>query len=472
MTLRRPKPHPRRQRREPIGPWGHYVKDVLIRHGLSYRGAYEAVNAAARADGEKSVNYGRQSIGSWIGGVIPRPDTLRWIATAWNEPIERVSTEADTHRCWRDEQRAGLTESGHVDAMRVGATGKGTAMTPLVTEHQDALRESIWRPAGVDINGALTLDDEERILLAVRRPMRVDGKVVDSLGKILAAQRRTEDAIGSAPLLRPVTAQLAAIEDLAVEARGSARSKVVDIAAQWAEYAGWLHTSTGRSREARMWFHRASEWATEAGNATLAATSLSFKGYLAFLLGQIGPMVGLTQAAQRDASVWVGQRAYDAYQESRGLALLGDAEAAVRKVSEGTELAAHAHRRTDERPPWIYYYTAPFYALERGLTYRYLGRDNACHNDEAIASLTAALADMGDARSSEWVGEYVCHLAVAYMQAGAPDKACETAMEVLEIAQVRESLRLCERLGAIYARLHRRWPDDPHVVELGEALRR
>jgi hypothetical protein len=300
--------------------------------------------------------------------------------------------------------------------------------------------------------------------------MRVDASVVHPLTRILAAQRQTEDAIGSAPLIRPVTAQLATIEKLVVEARGSARSPLVDIAAQWAEFAGWLHTSTGHSREARMWFDRASEWATEAGNTTLAATSLSFKGYLAFLFGQIGPMVGLTQAAQRDASVWVGQRAYDAYQEARGLALLADTEAAVRKVNEGTELAAHAGENSDERPPWVYYYTAPFYALERSLGYRYLGRDNASHNDEAIASLTAALADVGEARSSEWVGEYVYHLAVAYVQAGAPDKACETVMEVMGIAHATESVRLSERLRAIHARLVQRWPDDPHVIELGEAL--
>jgi tetratricopeptide (TPR) repeat protein len=345
-------------------------------------------------------------------------------------------------------------------------------MTPLVTEQQDALRETLWRPADVDIDGASTLDDEERIILAVRRPMRVDASVVDSLARILAAQRRTEDAIGSAGLIRPVTAQLATIEDLVVGARGPARSRVIDMAAQWAEFAGWLHTNTGQSREARMWFDRASEWAIEAENTTLAATAFSFKGYLAFLLGQIGPMVGLTQAAQRDASVWVGQRGYDAYQEARGLALLADLEAAVRKVDEGRELAALAHEQSDERPPWIYYYTPSFYALERGLTYRYLGRDNASHNDEAIRSLTAALAGVGESRASEWVGEYVYHLAVAYVQAGAPDKACETAMEVMGIACATESVRLFERLRVIHARLAQRWPDDPPVIELGEALHR
>jgi transcriptional regulator with XRE-family HTH domain len=341
---------------------------------------------------------------------------------------------------------------------------------PLVTEPGDVPAETVWRPAEVDFDGTFTLDDEERIILAVRRPMRVDANVVEALARILAAQRRTEDAIGSSAVVGPVTAQLATIERLAVDARGPARSEVVDIAAQWAEYAGWLHISTSHLREARVWFDRACEWAMEAGNATLAAESLSFKGHLAFLHGQIGPMIGLTQAAQRDGSVWAGQRAYDAYQEARGLAFLGDTEAAVRKIHGGTDLAACASEQRDKRPPWKYYYTDSFYALERGLTYRYLGRDDAPHNDEAIASLTAALADVGEDRSSEWVGDYVYHLAVAYLQAGAPDKACETAMEVRGIARAAKSVNLVKRLRALHVRLVQRWPEDPHVLELGEAL--
>ena len=317
----------------------------------------------------------------------------------------------------------------------------------------------------------LSLDDEERIIQAVRRPMRVDRSVVTPLAKILAAQRETEDVIGSAPLIKPVTGQLAMLEDLVKESRGPGRPEVIDIAAQWAEYSGWLYTSTGHWQDARAWFDRTSEWATESGNQTLVATSLSFKGHMAFLLGQIGPMIGLTQAALRVSDSWVGQRAYDAHQLARGLAMTGDSEEAVRAVEEGRSLALIAHERSDEKPPWIYYYTLPFYALERGFVYRFLGRDNSTYNNEAIASLTAALNDIGDARSSEWAVEYVYHLAVAYMQAGSPDKVCETALEVLRIASVTGSNRLMERLHGIYVRLAKRWPNEPCVKELGEALR-
>jgi hypothetical protein len=104
VSPRRPK-LPVRQRREPVGPWGHYVNDVLVRKGLSYRKAYERINVAAQEGGDRFVNYGRHSVRNWIGGVVPHADALRWIAAGLDEPVETVSTQAEAHRGWRYEQR-------------------------------------------------------------------------------------------------------------------------------------------------------------------------------------------------------------------------------------------------------------------------------------------------------------------------------------------------------------------------------
>jgi transcriptional regulator with XRE-family HTH domain len=312
--------------------------------------------------------------------------------------------------------------------------------------------------------------DKERMRHATRRPMRVDAGVASPLLKMLAAQREIEDAIGSSPLVRSVTGQLAMIENLVRETRGPVRPVITDVGAQWAEYAGWIHASMGNGEDALAWFERALGWSMEADNASLAAHALSFKGYVYFMLGQIGPMIGVAQAAQQETSAWIGQRAYDAYLEARGLALLGDTEAAARKVGEGDERVLLAREHIEERPPWNYYCTPAFYALERGLVYRFLGRNNPRHNEEAIGTFRSALDGLGDARASEWAADYMCHLAVAYMQAGAPDKACETASEVLQVALATKSTPLIGRLRAAHARLTRQWPSHPCVVELGEAL--
>jgi tetratricopeptide (TPR) repeat protein len=97
---------PVRERREPVGPWGTYVNDVRVRKGLSYKKLFEPINEAAHADGDLSINYGRHSVRNWLGGVLPHDHVLPWIAKAWQEPIEKVSTAVEDHRDWRYDRRA------------------------------------------------------------------------------------------------------------------------------------------------------------------------------------------------------------------------------------------------------------------------------------------------------------------------------------------------------------------------------
>jgi hypothetical protein len=123
-------------------------------------------------------------------------------------------------------------------------------------------------------------------------------RAVEALGVMLAGERRLEDSVGSAAVLAPATAQLEVIEGLVIAARGPARPDLVDVAAQWAQFCGWLYAATGDLRAARAQFDRAAEWAAESGNATMGATALSYRGHLAWMAGHIGPLIGLSQAAR------------------------------------------------------------------------------------------------------------------------------------------------------------------------------
>lgn len=380
--------------------------------------------------------------------------SLRRLAQQINYDPGYLSKVLNGHR------RPATAMAERIDAA-LGADGELVALVPP---------DGRWRAPADAIDGELTPDDEERLVLAARRPSRLDATVVNSLATILAAQRRTEDVIGSGPLLAPVAAQLDTIEDLVVDARGPLRLPLVDVASQWAEFSGWLHTSTGNAEQARRWFDRAAEWASESGNATMAATVLSFKGHLAFLLGRMGPAVGLSRAAGRDSSVWIGQRAYDAHQEARALAVMGD-PGAEHRLAEAAEMAALAEEHRDGTPPWIYYYTAPFYRLERGWVYRLLGRGNERLNTEAIAHLSTGLAELGDGARSAWAAEYIYHLAFSLFQAGEAGQACSTAGEAAVIARRTESDRLLARLRGLHRRMRDRWPKHPEVAELGERLR-
>lgn len=158
----------------------------------------------------------------------------------------------------------------------------------------------------------------------------------------LAAARRLEDEVGAAPMLATATAQLDIVVDLARQARAPVRPGLVAVAAQWAQWTGWLHLATARWGRAGWWLDRSLEWAVEVDDRELTATVLSWRGYRACLMGDLGPAVGLTTAALRDPGTYVGGRAYDHYQLARAMALAGDRQPAVEALAAGVDLAAEA----------------------------------------------------------------------------------------------------------------------------------
>ncbi|HEX5494449.1 MAG TPA: hypothetical protein VFX70_07765 [Mycobacteriales bacterium] len=135
---------------------------------------------------------------------------------------------------------------------------------------------------------------------------------------------------------------------------------------------------------ARHWFGAAMEWATEVDDVDMVATVLSFRGHMAWLAGQAGPTISLSQAVGRDRRVFAGQLAYDAQQEARGHAMTGDRQTAERLCGYAAELVDSEPAGVEHAPPWQYYRSPSFFALERGLVYRYLGRDDDKCSKRAI----------------------------------------------------------------------------------------
>src|SRR2546423_652596 len=145
----------------------------------------------------------------------------------------------------------------------------------------------------------LSPDDIDRLKTVAHRPRTVDQPTLQSLSTVLAEQRHLEDMVGSAALIAPVSAQLAIVEELAAEARGPIRRNTLDVAGQWAQFAGWLNANTHNPEAAKRWYATALEWATEIGDPNMIATALNMRGHLAWILGQVAPMIGLSQAAGR-----------------------------------------------------------------------------------------------------------------------------------------------------------------------------
>ena len=318
-----------------------------------------------------------------------------------------------------------------------------------------------------DLRGTFAYDDEERLILAARCPRRLDRGIIRSLAEVLAAEYRLAYQVGPVTMLKAVTAQLSVVGNLTRETRAPLRGEVLGIAGQYAHFAGWLNANAGRLTDAGACLDQALGWTAESGEADMTATTLNLKAYVAWLGGKVGPMIGLSQAAQRSTSTSAGVRALAVQLEARGNALTGDGDNADRKLDEAASLMAHAAGHPGNEPPWMITCFSPAYlTLQRGLADLYLDR-----NAHAVEWLSAGLAEMPpEVGQSEWIAWYLVRLAAVHARADDPEQACSVAAQATLITRQTGSSWLHAQLNRLLAQLSARWPALPAVADLAELM--
>ena len=360
-------------------------------------------------------------------------------------------------------QRPSKRMAGLIDT----ALGAGGELAALASTDAAPDRRSVL--TGGLIAGALLSigpDMADRLAWAQHHPQQIDMEAVHALAEVLASQRRADDCVGSAIMLRPALAQLAAVENLVQQASAPIRPAVLNVAQEGAQFSGWLCRNTADWDGARACLAQALEWATELGDRTMISTILAEKSEMASLAGQAGTAIGLAQAAQRDTRAATEQRALAAEYEARGHALAGDAAAADRKLGEAQDLAAELTDRQDRRS-WLYWMTPGYFANQAGITCAYLATDPSWHS-RAIALLD--VADSGTTAGAWASAENLTYLAFAHMRAGDPEQACGTAVAASAAVRRSGSARCAVVLDRVHADLSDRWPGDPRVAELADVL--
>jgi transcriptional regulator with XRE-family HTH domain len=324
---------------------------------------------------------------------------------------------------------------------------------------------------GLVAGGLLSVSPEilERLTWAQRHPPQIDAAMVESLADVLVAQRRAEDTLGSAAMVRPVLAQLTVVEDLVKRAHGPVRPALVNVAQQWAQFADWLCRDSGDLARARACCAQALEWAAELGDRSMVATILVERSCMAAEAGDVGAMIGLARGAQRDTRAATEQRAYAAGLEARGYAMAGDTAAAERKLGDAEDLTGELASRPQDRRPWSYWMTPEFFQNVAGFTCGYLAGTDPSWHRRAVALLGPKPEA---SETALWApAAYLTHLAFAHARAGDVDPACATALEASAAVRRTGSARLGVMLDQIHADLQARSPNDARVAELAEALR-
>ena len=317
-----------------------------------------------------------------------------------------------------------------------------------------------------NLRGTFVSDDLERLILAARRPKRLDREIIRSLAEVLAAEHRLAGQVDYVQMLKAVAAQLSVVGNLTREARAPLRGEVLGIAGQYAQFAGWLNALAGRLAVANAWYDRALGWAAESGDADMTATTLVLKAGAAWLGGKVGPLIGLSQAAQRGTAPGAEVRALAAQLEAWGHALAGDGDNAHQKLDEAASLMENAAGDPEGGPPWVYCSSPAYLALHRGLAYLYLDQ-----NARAVEWLSAGLTEMPpEPGQSQFIARYLMRLAAAHAREDDPEQACSVAAQAALIARRTGSSRLRAQLDRLLAQLSARWPDLPAVADLDKLM--
>lgn len=286
-------------------------------------------------------------------------------------------------------------------------------------------------------------DDHDRMASAVVNPAKVGAEAIAAFDRALSAQRTLDDLLGSQLMLGSAGAQMNTIVGMVRTVVGPQRSALMRSAAGWAQFVGWLNTSTGRWDDARMWFARCVEWATEADDPDMVATAQSYQAHVAWLNLVPACTLGLSLAALRNPAVYPGQRAYDAYQATRAYAATGHLAEAERMLGNADALADEANGWSGELPAHQYYRAPWFWALERGLARLYMARQSERCGETAVADLRAGLAGIpDDMRGADWAAEYMTHLATGLMRLRELDEASVLLERAGIIAEQTHSKRV------------------------------
>ncbi|GAA2370937.1 helix-turn-helix transcriptional regulator [Streptomyces cuspidosporus] len=261
---------------------------------------------------------------------------------------------------------------------------------------------------GVAVPGAVPDEDLlARVTSVVDMSHRVDAATLDWLDRLLAEHRRAEDFTGSRPLIDVMRRQLRTVVDLYAGARGRLADRVIRLASEHAQFLAWMAQDQAQTAAALAWYDRSHEWALEAGDANMAATTLSMKAHMAWSGGRGARCVRLAEAARWSApGTSLGVQGMAVQMAARGHALQGEASDAHRLFDEAQRLISRASERPEDEPVWMYFYDETWFTLQRGMAALHL-RDWR----EAAEHITAGLDALPDEyrRDKTWYRACLAH---------------------------------------------------------------
>ncbi len=168
-------------------------------------------------------------------------------------------------------------------------------------------------------------------------PVPVDQPLLDAYGTLFDQYRRIGQMSSPRALLPTLAEQTSALRTLAGRTGGRTGPRLLNLAARFAEYTGWMAQEAGDETAARRWTSHAVALAETAGDRRLASYALVRHALITYYRGEPADTVDLAEGALH-GGLPPRIRALAAQRVGQGHALRGDHDACMRRLDQARDL--------------------------------------------------------------------------------------------------------------------------------------
>ncbi|WP_327316170.1 MFS transporter [Streptomyces sp. NBC_01235] len=465
--------------REQRGP-NEKLGAVLALAGISNAGLARRVNDLGAQRG-LTLRYDKTSVARWVSkGMVPqgaaphliaaaigqklgRPVPLHEIGLADADPAPEVGLAfpRDVNQAVRS-----ATELYRLDlaGRRAGSGGIWQSLAGSFAVSAYATPASRWLITPADSSVARDI----HLLEGSGAPLKVGHSDVQKLREAAEDARRWDSKYGGGDWRSSMVPECLRVE-AAPLLLGSYSDEVgralFGASAELTRLAGWMAFDTGQQEAAQRYYIQALRLARAAADVPLGGYVLASMSLQATYRGFGDEGVDLAQAALERNRGLATARTMSFFRlvEARAHARAGDAQAAGAALKAAESWLERA-RDGDHDPSWLGFYSYDRFAADAAECYRDLKapRQVRRFTEQALSQPT-----------EEFVRSHGLRLvvsAVAELESGNLDAACEQGVRAVEVAGRISSARTTEYVKDL---LHRLEPygDEPRVVELRERAR-
>ncbi|MEV4381604.1 hypothetical protein [Streptosporangium sp. NPDC049644] len=409
-----------------------------------WRGPGTAGSASARAPSLEDLGRLSALYGCLVDDLLYGPDRLS-IPSAVTVPYEVITDVLAALRNPHEASYPGHCDNDAVVALRT-PIGEGIIIVTMSRRSFNALLAA----------GGLTA-----LLPDLTPAVAETGLPADSFRRVLTAHQAGHHLLTPSAHIDSLTDTLRDIAASRDEAGMQLRRDLRGLQAEIAEHLSWLHREIADINGCRHWADKATSWALEAGDTSMATYMMLRTASLALDHADFPRAIEFAQAAQRTA--WqtppVLQAVAHLYQ-ARGHAGTGTIDAT--SLDTADELLATAP--SPDGPAYLRFYGSKFGELQRATCYVAAGQPGL-----AVTILQAQLTGLPVTHHRDRAA-HLARLGVAHAAGRTPDAAAIAGIASLSEARRSGSKHVVAELGPLRDLLDRHWPTQPKVREFHAAL--